>query len=369
MISVFGCKVGQEEKDLVCDVLDSQWLGLGKMVEQFESEFQKHNKIENFLMVDSGSNALYLSIKLLDLPPQSEIILPALTWVSAGQAVLLAGHIPVFADVDLETMNVTKEHIEPCITKNTGAIMVVHYAGKPVDLDPIIELGYPVIEDAAHAVVSKYKGKPCGGISDVGIFSFNATKNLATSEGGGISFRKKEMYDRAKVLRYCGIGKSGFENSMLDAGHKTRWWEYNILEPFIKMLPSNVSAAIALGQLRKIDELQQRRERIFNIYQENLTGMDWIVTPPNPAIWEKHSYFTYAIRTDNRDELAHYLLGNGIYTTLRFHPLHMIPLYKSKSVLPNTEELNKTSLCIPLHPNLSDNEVEFIIDKIRRFRH
>ena len=154
--------------------------------------------LEHFAMVDSGSNALYLAVTLLNLPPKSEVIVPAFTWVSCAQAILLAGHTPVFCDVELDTLNVNRNLIEQCITKKTGAIMVVHFAGKPVDMDPILELGLPIIEDAAHAVDSTYRGKACGGIGDVGIYSFDAVKNLTTGEGGGISTRKKELIDRGK---------------------------------------------------------------------------------------------------------------------------------------------------------------------------
>ena len=211
MISVFGSKVGKEEIANVTAVLESQWLGFGKKVSEFEEKFSKRLGLKNFAMVDSGSNALYMAVSLLNLPPKSEIIVPAFTWVSCAQAILLAGHKPVFCDVELDTLNVNSKTVAKCITKKTKAIMVVHFAGKPVDMDPILALGLPVIEDAAHAVDSTYKGLPCGGIGDVGIYSFDAVKNLTTGEGGGIATRKQEWIDRARILRYCGIGKSGFE--------------------------------------------------------------------------------------------------------------------------------------------------------------
>jgi len=281
---------------------------------------------------------------------------------------LLAGHKPVFCDVELDTLNVSRKTIESCITKKTGAIMVVHFAGKPVDMDPVLELGFPVIEDAAHAVDSMYKGKPCGGISDVGIYSFDAVKNLTTGEGGGIATRSKEMIDRAKVLRYCGIGKSGFEAAASTVGEKKRWWEYNIKEPFIKMLPTNIGAAIGLAQLDKIDDLQAFRKKVWDIYQKELSDVSWISRPVEPEEYEKHSYFTYVIRVPNRDKLARYLFENDIYTTLRYHPLHLNPLYRSKAKLKNSEILNEDSLSIPLHPNLTLEQVDMIVDKIKKFQ-
>ena len=367
MISVFGSKVGKEEIANVSAVLESQWMGFGKKVTEFEEKFSQRLGLENFAMVDSGSNALYLAVTLLKLPPGSEVILPSFTWVSCAQAILLAGHTPVFCDVELDTLNVSRKTIEPCISKKTGAIMVVHFAGKPVDMDPILELGIPVIEDAAHAVDSFYRGKPCGGIADVGIYSFDAVKNLTTGEGGGIATREKELIDRAKILRYCGIGKSGFEAAAATAGEKNRWWEYNIKEPFIKMLPTNIAAAIGLAQLEKIDDLQAWRKKIWDIYQSEFRDISWIIRPVDAAKDEQHSYFTYVIRVPDRDKLARYLFEADIYTTLRYHPLHLNPLYQSKVKLENSELLNSDALSIPLHPNLTMDQVTLIVEKIKEF--
>ena len=185
MISVFGSFVGDEEITNVTTCMKSQWMGFGRQVDDFEQKYQRKFHLPTFAMVDSGSNALFMAVTLLDLPPRSEIIVPSFTWVSCAQAVILAGHIPVFCDVDLHTMNVRANDIQTHITDKTAAVMVVHYAGLAVDMDPILALGYPVIEDAAHAVDSTYHGQPCGSIGDVGIFSYDAVKNLTVGEGGG----------------------------------------------------------------------------------------------------------------------------------------------------------------------------------------
>jgi dTDP-4-amino-4,6-dideoxygalactose transaminase len=367
MISVFGSKVGKEEIANVTEVLESQWMGFGKKVVEFEDKFSKRLGLPHFAMVDSGSNALFLAVSLLNLPPDSEVIVPAFTWVSCAQAVILAGHRPVFCDVELETLNASRTTLEECITDKTGAVMVVHFAGKPVDMNPILDLNLPIIEDAAHAVDSFYYGKPCGGIGDVGIYSFDAVKNLTTGEGGGITARESALIDRAKILRYCGIGKSGFEAAASGASEKSRWWEYNIQEPFIKMLPTNIAAAIGLAQLDKIDELQVYRKQIWDIYQEEFRNVSWITRPVDAEEHEKHSYFTYVIRVPNRDALAKYLFEENIYTTLRYHPLHLNPLYGSKAKLKNCEILNEDSLSIPLHPNLTLEQVSKIVDTIKRF--
>lgn len=368
MISVFGSHVGQEEIEEVLECINSQWLGFGGKVAEFEEKYREKFGLRDFAMVDSGSNALFMAVTLLDLPKGTEIILPSLTWVSCAQAILLAGHVPVFCDVDASTMNVRKEEIEPHISAKTGAIMVVHFAGLSVDMDPIVDLGFPVIEDAAHAVCSTYKGQPCGTIGDVGIFSYDAVKNLTAGEGGGITARDAAVIERAKMLRYCGIGKSGFEAAVSAAGKRHRWWEYNIQEPFIKMLPTNIAGGIGLAQLRKIDSLQQRRKEIWDLYQAELGRIPWIRTPVDVAGGDRHSYFTYCIRVPERDELAHHMLDNGVYTTLRYHPLHMNAVYgQTDRRLKNCEQLNDDCLSIPLHPRLTAEDTEKVIGEIKSF--
>ena len=348
MISVFGSLIGDEEIANVMACMRSQWMGFGKNVEIFEKKYMEKYHLPSFAMVDSGSNALYMAVKLLDLPHGSEIILPSFTWVSCAQAILLAGHRPVFCDVDHRTMNVRREDVEAKVTGKTAAVMVVHYAGLAVDMDPILSLGYPVIEDAAHAVDSTYKGNPCGAIGDVGIFSYDAVKNLTVGEGGGITARLPARIERAKVMRYCGIGKSGFDSAVANAGGKARWWEYNIQEPFIKMLPTNIAAGIGIAQLDRIDTLQKIRADIWRHYQDEFGRLGWITTPVDAQPGDRHSYFTYCMRMPKRDDLAHYLLDNDVYTTVRYHPLHMNPLYKQMDVrLKNSEVLNDDCLSIP----------------------
>lgn len=358
MISVFGCRMSEIEKANVVACLDTNWLGLGKVVESFEARFAKHIGAE-FLMTDNCSNALYMAVKLLNLPPQSRVIVPSLTWVSCAHAIVLAGHIPVFADVDIETMNVTRETVDAA--GKSSALMVVHYAGLSVDMDAFDGIGIPIIEDAAHAVNSTYNGVACGTIGNVGCFSFDATKNLASCDGGGITY--KDGLERAKTLRYCGIGKSGFESA---TASNVRWWEYDIKECFIRMTPNNVSAAIAMGQLDRLEQLQAHRKLIWDSYKLSFERYGWIIRPQE-ARHGRHSYFTYAIRVPYRDRLARYLLDNGVYTTLRFHPLHMNPIYKSGVSLKNCEQLNRDTLNLPIHPNLTFSDVDKIVDLICAF--
>jgi len=368
MISVFGSDLGEREIVAVATCMRSQWPGFGKLVEQFEQAFAARLGLPAFAMVDSGSNALFLAARLLDLPPGSEVIVPSFTWVSCAQAVLMANLQPVFCDVDLDTMNVRREHVEACLSPRTAAVMVVHYSGLPVDLDPIVDLGLPVIEDAAHAVDAKSRGRACGGIGDVGIYSFDAVKNLTAGEGGGVTARDPGRIARAKQLRYCGIGKSGFDAATSRQGQPQRWWEYEIREPFIKMLPTNIAAAIGLVQLERLEALQSRRREIWQTYQHELADIPEVIRPQEAEPGDQHGYFTYCIRVPRRDELARTMLAEGIYTTLRYHPLHLNRLYgQTDRRLPNSERLNEEAISIPLHPRLTDAEVTTVIGSIRKF--
>jgi aminotransferase len=365
MISVFGSKVGAEELAEVRGSLEAQWMGIGPKTKAFEDEFSKRLGLTDLALLDSGSNSLFLAIKLLKLPPGSEIIVPSLTWIACAHAVALAGCTPVFCDVDLDTQNASARTIEPCLTKKTSAIMVVHYAGKPVEMDGVMRFGKPVIEDAAHAVDSYIGGKACGSIGNVGIYSFDAVKNLAMGEGGGVTATSAELVARARLLRCCGIGRSGFQAS----ADQDRWWEHEVVDFMPKLLPSDVHAAIGLAQLRKLDALQATRKRIWDLFQRELADLPWLALPRDAEPGERHSYFTYFVRVldGRRDLLAKHLYQKGIYTTLRYHPLHLSPLYQSSARLPISERLNEEGLNLPLHPNLSDPDIDQILTAVRGF--
>ena len=371
MISVFGARTDGDELAAVAGCLDRSWMGMGPAVRQFEEAFAARLGLPDLVMVDSGSNALYLAVELLrdlGLPPASDVVVPSFTWVACATAVVLAGHRPVFADVDPDTQNVTPETVAWARTPRTGAVMVVHYAGKPADVAGIRHSGLLVIEDAAHAVDSRSNGAACGALGDVAIYSFDAVKNLATPEGGGLTSPHPALLARARELRYCGVAKSGFAAAAAGArGAADRWWEHEVRHAWPKMLPNDVSASIGLAQLRKLDALQARRRQVWDRYQRELGGLDWLRTPCDPDADEQHSYFTYLVRVPGggRDRLARHLLDRGIYTTLRYHPLHLNPIFRSDARLPVCERLSEEGLNLPLHPGLSDDDVSAVVDAVR----
>jgi dTDP-4-amino-4,6-dideoxygalactose transaminase len=365
VIGVFGSLAGREEiEELAPSVLDG-WMGAGPKVREFEEAFSARLGVP-FVMTNSGSSALHLAVAALDLPPGSEVIVPSFTWVACAHAVVLAGHRPVFCDVDLDTQNIDAAAVEPALSDRSAAIMVVHYAGRPARVDELEGFGLPILEDAAHAVDSMLGGRRCGTLGRVGVFSFDSVKNLATPDGGGLCSPDPELVERARALRYCGLSGTGFERS----GEAARWWEPDLAAVFPRTTPNDVSASIGLVQLRRLDRPQERRRQIWERLQEGLAGLDWLVLPGEAAADERHSWFTYLVRVagGRRDALARHLLERGIYSTLRYHPLHLSALFGDQPRLPNCERLGEEALNLPLHPRLSDSEVDQVIDAVRGFR-
>lgn len=278
-----------------------------------------------------------------------------MTWVSCAQAVLMCGLKPVLSDVNLDSMIVTAENISHVISPRTKAIMVVHYSGLLCDMNPMIDLGLPVIEDDAHATDSYYKGRSCGGIGDIGIYSFDAVKNLTATEVGGITFRAEDMMQSSKNLSYCSIGKSGFDSA--ESQSSANWWGYNISERFIKMLPTSLHTAVAIEQLKRLDKLQARRKEVWDFYDNTFKNLSQVIPPKRANLGDIHGSFT-CIQCKDRDGLAEYLLSCEIYKTVKYHPLHLNALYDQMNhALPNAEVLNKTALSLPLHPRPTDSDV------------
>lgn len=370
MISLFGSYVKDEELAQIKSCFDKQWIGIGPKVSEFEEKLKEKTHSKDVIFVNSGSNALQLAIHLLELPKGSEVILPSFTWIACANAILLNQLRPIFCDVDLNSGNMRASDIESKITLQTSAIMVVHYAGKPVDMDAIKKFKLPIIEDAAHSIDSYYKGKHCGAIGDVGIFSFDAVKNITTGEGGAVLVNDNYKAQLARKLRYCGISKSGFEAS----ASKNRWWEYEISGQFPKMINTDLAAGIGLAQLSKLDLFQKRRKQLWehytSIFKEQWAST-WIEPFDSSNKDEQHSYFTYCIKLHkgSRDQLAKFLYELGIYTSLRFHPLHLNSFYGQTHVdLPNCQWLNENALNIPLHHRLTDQEIEYIIKSLQQYR-
>lgn len=362
MIQVFSNSLGEEELQAIKPVFKSKWIGYGNETKQFEKELSDKFDCPT-LVTDSCTSALYMSMKMLNIKKGDEVIIPSIHFIGASNAIIDSGAKPVFADVDLKYLNILPEEIKRLRNENTKAVMLLHYGGHPCDMDKIYKYskGLKIIEDSANSPFSKYKGKNCGTLGDIGCFSFDAMKILCMGNGGAISM--KELYNKALEYRYFGIKnrQSGFD-SIKD---KKRWWETELNCTSNRNMGCDILSAIGRAQLRKVDKFINRRKEIWGRYQGELPN--WIEKPPEPLSETESSYYFYWIKSNKRDRLAQHLVDNGIYCTFKYPPLHLINYYNSNAKLPNSELLNETTLNIPLHQNLSNDDVTKIVKTIKSF--
>lgn len=371
MIPIFSNTLGKGELRAVKKVFASRWLGPGKETELFEKEFGKKIGAKYTLMLNSCSSGIFMSMKLLGISKGDQVIIPSIHFIACPNAVLSVRAKPVFADVDRETFNLLPSEIERLRNKKTKAVFLLHYGGHPADLKNLLAVcqGLRIVEDSANSPFSKYKSKNCGTFGEVGCFSFDAMKILVTGNGGMICFKNKRLYQKAVEYRHLGMAaQRGSGTDALLKGQR-RWWEISLGVISDRSLSSDIMAAIGRVQLKKVAGFLQRRKKIWQFYQKGLKKLDWLITPPEPLKTAKSSYYLYwlRIKKGKRDKLAHFLVKKGIYCTFRYFPLHKIKIYGSKQKLENAERLAEETINIPLHQNLTDNQVSHIVKTIKKF--
>ena len=374
MINVFQPSLGKEELDELAIVFQSNFIGKGNYVNDFEQGFAKSLKQnpENFFSTTSCTEGIFLSSDIFSFSNKDEIIVPSISFPAIGNAVLSKGSKLVVCDVDRHSLNTASKYIEEKISKKTKAIFLNHYGGVPCDMDPIIELAQAhniiLIEDAACAPKSFYKGQAIGTFGDMGVWSFDAMKILSTGDGAMIYLKDKEILQAAKEFLYLGLPakeKSGFDKA---ANENNIWWEYEINSFGRRAIMNNIAGAIGCVQLKKLEQFIQRRKEIDSMYREGLSGIEWLELPPKIHKNVKSSYYFFWIQLEKRDELAKYLLRNDIYTTFRYFPLNRIPLFgNTDSVLRNTKYCMERTLNLPIHQSLTLEDVQKVIDSIRNF--
>ncbi len=371
MINVFQPSLGQEELDAIQRVFQSNWLGKGKLTKAFEEGFADHLRTDSGLVRSTNccSEGLFSSMKIFDIQPGDEVIMPTISFVGAANAVCANGSKVVFCDVDKRTLNVTADILEKKITPKTKAILLIHYAGVPCDMDPIMELAAAhnirVIEDSACSVASTYKGRACGTIGDMGMWSFDAMKILVCGDGSILYLKDKELADKAEKLMYFGLeSKSGFSNSV-DA----KWWEFEISQFGHRAIMNDITAAMALEQLKKLPSFIAKRKAIHEFYDEQLRDVPFLDLPQPLSADCTSSYYFYHVQLPGgqRDELAQYLRQNGIYTTFRYYPLHQVKYYGCTERFADAEYAANNTLCLPIHQSLSDNDLAYVVEKIKDF--
>ncbi len=372
MIHLFQPQVGKEELDAVAEVFADRWLGHGPRTEAFERSFAEHLGVgaEHVVFINSGTAGLFLAFESLGLAPGDEVVLPSLSFVAAANAVLATGARPVFCDVRPRTLNPSAEDIERAVTPATRAVLVLHYGGYPGDVVRIAEFcrerGLTLVEDAACSVGSAVGGRAAGTFGDLAMWSFDAMKVLVTGDGGMIYVKDPEQARRVRRLAYHGLVRtSGFAH----AGAASRWWEIDISEPGRRVIGNDLTSAIGAVQLRRLPELIGRRREIVARYDRELAGADGILTPPPLPEGHTSTYYFYWVQLAPgiRDQVAGDLLAAGIYTTFRYAPLHEVPVYAAgQQELPQADWAAGRTLCLPLHPGLSDEDVSTVAAALRR---
>ncbi len=367
-IPVFRPSITQEEIDAVADVMRSGWMGLGPVTEEFENALAKHFGVDCVIALNSGTAALHLALHLLDLKPEDEVIVPTITFVSTAHVVEYCGAKVVFCDVEEDTLCVNVDDVRRKLTKNTRAILPVHYGGHPCDLDGLREvLGdrkIVIIEDAAHACGAEYKEQKIGALSPLTCFSFHAVKNLTCGEGGAVFTNHSPWAKKLREMRWLGISKDTYTRS---ARERVYAWQYWVNEIGYKYHMHDIAAAIGLVQLRRLEENNRKRRRIMERYNEAFEGQSWIETPPEHDD-VRSSWHIYHIKVPERDRLVAHLKRKQIAPGVHYYPIHMHPYYVScNAQCPIAEEIWKRIISLPMFPDMTDEQIDRVIDTVISF--
>lgn len=383
IIQVFKPSFDDEEIEALREPFKTGWIGLGPKTEEFERKFSEFVGAKYAVSVNSATAALHLSCLALGVGPGDEVLVPTLTFVSTAHAPIYCGANPVFVDIEPDTLNISIEDIKTKITSRTKAIIPVHYGGHACQMDKIWDIakqhGLFIIEDASHACGSKYQDQRIGGLehTDFTCFSFHAVKNLATGDGGMITTNRVELVRVLRRLRWVGIDKSTWdrtEDELIGLEHGIRryasyGWYYEIHELGYKYHMNDITAAIGLVQLRKLEANNARRREIVEKYNRSFKGESWIERPVEKD-YTYSAMHNYVIKTPYRDDLNLFLKDKGIASGVHYMPIHLHPYYreKYKLTLSIAEQVWIQLLTLPLYPTLTNDEVEYVIESILSFK-
>ena len=331
----------------------------------------KNIKCKEALLVHSCTAALEMCAILLNIKKEDEVIMPSYTFVSTANAFVMRGGRPVFVDIDPVTCNIDPSKIEQAITKKTKAIVVVHYAGVSCNMDPIVAIAKKyklyIIEDAAQAILSSYKGRPLGSIGDLATISFHETKNVHCGEGGALIINNPKFIKRAKIIRDKGTNRDLFNQNMVK---KYTWVDYGSSYGL-----SEINAAFLYGQLKQAKKITKKRLAIFELYHkllENLEIKKLITRPTIPTYAKANGHIYYIlVKNNKRDKLIKYLKQKKIITVFHYIPLHSSPFGKlkatTKSTMRNTNIISNTLLRFPMHLRLNKKNIGKCTDEIFNF--
>lgn len=366
--------ITEAEIDEVVDTLRSGWIAKGPRTIKFEKEFAEYLGAKHAIAVNSCTAALHVSLLTQNIGPGDEVITTPMTFASTASTILHCGATPVFADIDYRTGCIDPDEVEKKITPRTKAIVPVHYSGQVCDLDRIYELadkhGLYVSEDAAHALWSRYKGRLIGnGLRGAASYSFYATKNLATGDGGMLVTDRDDIAERARIL----VGQ-GMSHNAWNRYAKGGSWKYDIVEPGYKYNMFDIQAALGLVQLSRLEEMQKRRLEIAAVYQEEFGRID-AVEPPFVPEFATHCWHLYVLRvlpellTIDRDQFIVELNERNVGTSVHFIPTHTMTAFRKlgwkEGDFPMAEKHFERIISLPLYPSMTDEQVQYVVAAVR----
>jgi len=366
--------VSEEDIAAVSQVLRSGWLTTGPKTAQFEQAFCDYTGCAEAVALSSATAGMHLLLEALGIGPGDEVVTPSMTWVSTVNLIVLAGATPVFADVDRDTLMVTRESLEACLTDKTRLIVPVHFAGASVDIRAIRELAVSkdisLVEDAAHALGTEYKGERIG-CKGTSIFSFHPIKNITTGEGGMFCSDDSELLNRIRRLKFHGLGVDAYDRQT-----QGRSAQAEVLEPGYKYNMTDISAVLGTGQLARVDDFNRRRSDLAARYRELLERVDEVLPLSEPLYPIKHSWHLFIVRLDTdkagigRSDFMQELKKRNIGTGLHFRAVHLQKYYAEsmgmcQGMLPNTE-WNSDRICsLPLFPAMTHDDVDDVVEAIK----
>ncbi len=356
--------IGSEEKEAVLEVLDNEFLGMGEEVKLFEDEIKNYIQTDKEVVtVNTGTSALHLALMGLNIGVGDEVLVPSLTYVASFQAISASGATPISVDVREDTLFLDIEDAKKRLSSKTKAIMPVHYASDSLGVKELYdfadEFNLRVVEDAAHSFGCRRDGKFIGCDGDVICFSFDGIKNITSGEGGAILSSDKNLIQRVQDARLLGVEKDSDKRYK-----KERSWDFDVKYQGFRYHMSNIFAAIGREQLKKIDQIREKRGRAINYYLQNLNSPEITFLPLDYPNIITH---IFVVKAQRRDELRAYLISNNIECGIHYKPNHLLTKYKSSYSLPITEKIYEEILTLPCHTDLSEDEQKIIIKKIEEF--
>jgi dTDP-4-amino-4,6-dideoxygalactose transaminase len=373
---VFGSPlIGEEEKKEVLDCLETGWLGTGPKVARFEQDFRAYKQAGFAVAMNSCTAALHLSILAANIGPGDEVITTPLTFCASVNAIIHAGAQPVLADVDPTTFNIDPVRVEAQITTRTKAILPVHFAGRPCDMDGLGMLvkkhGLLLIEDCAHAIETTYKGKHVGTFGEFGCFSFYVTKNVATGEGGMVLTPREDAANRLKILALHGMSKDAWKR-FTDEGYK----HYQVVECGFKYNMMDIQAALGIHQLRRVEASWRRRQEIWQIYQRAFRDLP-LTLPAPPEEGTRHAYHLYTVLVDfertgvSRDAFMGAMTAENVGVGVHYRSIPVQPYYAERfgwkpEDYPNSVSIGEQTVSLPLSAKLTDEDVHDVIRAVRK---